>query len=255
MLRTRGWSDTLAASGQRGCAEQGGQSTSEERRWQCQRQVRLPTVGAVSHPRGSRKTVSSTHALSGDTASKSPVFSTREAGPWTGPSSSAPSAGQCTGRGQTRCAEAAHIIQVGAPSVAQVEVRPVSSQTVPWLDSRGCSTTYPVRGIDFGGAAGVMRGGLGSNGAWANNLEEAAHEAASCDAARLAHRRNRARSHRQCGEAARARAVQHLDKAQPAELAASLGPSKFRPHVPLCLRHPDFIFPGTCRMDEEVCKS
>ena len=182
----------------------------------------------------------STHALSGDTASKSPVFSTREAGPWTNPSSSAPSAGQCTGRGQTRCAEAADIIQVGAPSVAQVEVRPVSSQTVPWLDSRGCWTTYPVRGIGFGGAAGVMRGGLGSNGAWANNLEEAAHEAASCDAARLAQRELE---------------LQHWDMAQPAELAASLGPSKFRPHVPLCLRHPDFIFPGTCRMDEEVCKS
>ena len=53
--------------GQRqGCAAQEqGQSGSEERRWQCQRQVRLPTGWRCSHPRGSRTTVNSTHAPSG----------------------------------------------------------------------------------------------------------------------------------------------------------------------------------------------
>ena len=92
-------------------------------------------------------------------------------------------------------------------SASQTEVQAFPIQTLPRLDYRGRSTTYPGRVNDFGGAAGVMRSGSGSNGAWANYPEEAAHKPKSCDVARLGHRRHVVRSHRQSGRAARARAA------------------------------------------------
>ena len=67
-------------------------------------------------------------------------------------------------------------------SAPQIEVWAVPEQTLPRLESRGRSATYLGRGDDFRGAAGVVRGGFGSNGAWTNNREEAAYKPPCCSA-------------------------------------------------------------------------
>ena len=123
-------------------------------RWQRQRQVTLPTSWRCTHPRIFRKTVNSTHATSGDIASKSSAFST------SGPSSFA--AGQCTGRGQMRCAEVAGNFQAGVPlSFANSALAFFPQPSLPRLDDRRSSTTLAGRRFDVGGAAGVMRGWAG----------------------------------------------------------------------------------------------
>ena len=120
MLRSKCWNDTQAA------APRPRMRPPRARTKRKRREVAaLPATGPASDwlspsfPRFSRKTVISTHALSKGTEYRWGEFSVTGAEYWTEPSFFAPSAGQCTEKGRTRCAAAPrNILEVAQPNFA-----------------------------------------------------------------------------------------------------------------------------------------
>ena len=142
---------------------------SSARRLQHRRRARCATGFLPSFPHVSRKTVTSTLALSEGTAcfwdecralDNAIIF--------------------CAKCGVVYCKRADALCRrcsefPGGQSVAaaQIEVWAFSKQTLPWLDSRARSSSHSGRGYYLGGTVGILRGWSGQNGHGAHHTQKA----------------------------------------------------------------------------------